>query len=161
MPKKGGAGTSLRTMIWSAFIFLSQMTLLRWLTFLLRSQTVSWITVLLFWISFFLLMIVFVPQWPSHSQQDALFHFIAYDYSCADWASLCDHLRDVSLEDIFKLSASAAAAHEFSEWVQVVIDVYISHQKYQVRSHSSPWFSAACAAYKSRINRHLLSVDSS
>ena len=73
-------------------------------------------------------MIVFVLQWPSHSQQDALFHFIAYDYSCADWASLCDHLRDVSLEDIFKLSASAAAAHEFSEWVQVVIDVYISHQ---------------------------------
>ena len=97
----------------------------------------------------------------SYSQQDALFHLIAYDYSCADWASLCDHLRDVSLEDIFKLSASAAAAHEFSEWVQVVIDVYISHQKYQVRSHSSPWFSAACAAYKSRINRHLLSVGPS
>ena len=26
------------------------------------------------------------------------------------------------------------------------IDVYIPHRKYQVKSHSSPWFSAACAA---------------
>ena len=26
------------------------------------------------------------------------------------------------------------------------IDVYIHHRKYQVKPHSSPWFSAACAA---------------
>ena len=58
---------------------------------------------------------------------------------------LCDHLRDVPWEDIFKLSASAAAS-EFCEWVQVGIDVYIPHRKYQVKLHSSPWFSAACAA---------------
>ena len=45
-------------------IFLSQMTLLRWLTFLLRSQTVIF-TVLLFWIYLFLLMLVFVKQWLS------------------------------------------------------------------------------------------------
>ena len=37
------------------------MTLLRWLTFLLGSQTVI-LTVLLFWISFFLLTLVFVLQ---------------------------------------------------------------------------------------------------
>ena len=43
----------------SVIIFLSQMTLLRWFTFLLVSQTVILI-VLLFWISFFLLMLVFV-----------------------------------------------------------------------------------------------------
>ena len=47
--------------------------------------------------------------------------------------------------DIFKLSASAAAS-EFCEWVQVGIDVYVCHRKYQVKPHSSPWFSAACAA---------------
>ena len=29
---------------------------------------------------------------------------------------------------------------------QVGIDVYIPHRKYQVKPHSSPWFSAACAA---------------
>ena len=44
-----------------------------------------------------------------------------------------------------KLSASAAAS-EFCEWVQVGIDAYIPHCKYQVKPHSSPWFSAACAA---------------
>ena len=81
----------------------------------------------------------------SYSQRDAPFHCIAYDYSRADWNGLCDHLRDVPWEHIFKLSASAAAS-EFCEWVQVGIDVYIPHQKYQVKPHSSPWFSAACAA---------------
>ena len=74
-----------------------------------------------------------------------LFHRIAYDYSRADWDGLRDHLKDVSWEDIFKLGASASAS-EFCEWVQVGIDVYIPHRKYQVKSHSSPWFSASCAA---------------
>ena len=121
--------------------FLSQMTLLRWLTFLLGSQTVI-LMVLLFWIYLFLLMLVFVLQWlfpplgnsdhvvvsvsidfPTNSQQDAPFHRIAYDYSCADWDGLRDHLRDVPWEDIFKLGASAATS-EFCEWIQVGIDVY-------------------------------------
>ena len=54
-------------------------------------------------------------------------------------------MRDVSWEDIFKLGASIAAS-EFCEWVQVRIDVYIPHKKYQVKPHSSPWSSAACTA---------------
>ena len=70
---------------------------------------------------------------------------MAYDYSCADWDGLRDHLRDVPWDDIFKLSAPAAAS-EFCEWVQVGIDVYIPHRKYQVKPHSSPSFPAACAA---------------
>ena len=81
----------------------------------------------------------------SYSQRNAPFHCIAYDYSHADWDGLGDHLRDVPWEDIFKLSASAVAS-EFFVWVQVGNDVYIPHQKYQVKHHSSPWFSAACAA---------------
>ena len=48
----------------SIIIFLSQTTLLRWLTFLLGSQTVI-LTVVLFWIYFFLLTLVFVLQWLS------------------------------------------------------------------------------------------------
>ena len=84
-------------------------------------------------------------DFPTNSKQDALFHCIDYDYICADWGSCHDHLRDASWEDIFKLSASAAAS-EFCEWVQVGIDVYIPHRKYQVKPHSSPWFSAAFAA---------------
>ena len=84
-------------------------------------------------------------DFPSNYQRDTLFHCIAYDYSCADWDGLFYHLRDVPWQDIFKLSASAAAS-EFCEWVQVGIDVYIPHRKYQVKPHSSPWFSASCAA---------------
>ena len=77
----------------------------------------------------------------SYSQGDAPFHPI----SRLDWDGLCDHLRDVPSEGIFKQSASAAAS-EFYEWGRVGIDVYIPHQKYQVKPHSSPWFSVACAA---------------
>ena len=134
----------------SVIIFLFQMTILRWLTFLIRSLTVI-LTVLLFWISFFLLILVFVLQWlslhweilvvvsvsrdfPSNSQWDAPFHHIAYGYSRADWDSFQNHFRNVPWEDIFKLGASAAAS-EFCEWVQVGIDVYIPHRIYQVKPH--------------------------
>ena len=125
------------------------MTLLRWLTFLLRSQTVI-LTALLFWIYLFLLTLVFVLQWlPLHWEilimllsqflltfyqiHNKISYLIAYDYSCADWDGLCDHLRDVPWVDIFKLGASG-------------IDVYIPHCKYQIKPYSSPWFSAACVA---------------
>ena len=84
-------------------------------------------------------------DFPINSKQETPFHSVAYDYSRADWDGLRDHLRDVPWEDIFKLSVSAATS-EFCEWVQVGIDVYIPHCKYQVRPHSCPWFSAAFAA---------------
>ena len=42
-------------------------------------------------------------DFPSYSQLVALFHRIAFDYSRAYWDSLCDYLRDVLWEDIFKL----------------------------------------------------------
>ena len=48
----------------SVIISLSQTTILRWLTFLLASQTVI-LTVPLFWIYLFLLTLVFVLQWLS------------------------------------------------------------------------------------------------
>ena len=48
-------------------------------------------------------------EFPSNSQRDISFYRIAYDYSGADSDGLRDHLRDVLWEDIFKLSASAAA----------------------------------------------------
>ena len=80
-------------------------------------------------------------DFPLTSQRDVLFHRIAYDCFRADWDGLHDHMRGVSWEDVFKLGASAAAG-DFFEWV----DLYIPHRKYQVKPHSPPWFSAACAA---------------
>ena len=70
-------------------------------------------------------------DFPINSKQDTSFHRVAYDYSCADWDGLCDHLRDAPWEDIFKLGASAAAS-EFCEWVQGGIDVYTLHRQYQL-----------------------------
>ena len=35
---------------------------------------------------------------------------------------------------------------KLKRWVQVGIDVYTPNRKYQVKPHSSLWFSAACAA---------------
>ena len=145
----------------SVIIFLSQMTLLRWSTFLLVSQAVA-LNVLLFCIYLFLLMLVFVLPWLSlhweilimllsqylltfHYIQNRIPHFVASlmtIHSRADWDCLCNHLRDVPWEDIFKLVASVAAS-EFCELVQVGIDAYVPHRKYQVKPHLSPWFSAA------------------
>ena len=138
-------------------IFLSQMALLRWLTSLLKSLTMT-LTVLPFWIYLFLLMLVLLLQrlshweflitrlsvcidFPPNSKWDVLFHHIAYDYSLADWGGLHFHLINVPWEDIFKLTASAAAS-EYCEWAHVEIDVYIFHRKYQLKPNSSPWFSA-------------------
>ena len=92
------------------------MTLLRWLTFLLGSQAVILI-VLLFWISFFFLLLVFVLPWVSPHWK-----IVVVENSL-------NHLRDVPREDTFKIGASAAAS-EFCEWVQVEIDAYIPHRKY-------------------------------
>ena len=84
-------------------------------------------------------------DFPSNLQRDAPFHSIVYDYSRADWDGFRDHLTNVPCEDIFTINASAAAS-EFCKWVQVGIDVYIPHRKYQVKPHSSAWFTDACAA---------------
>ena len=94
------------------------MVLLRGLTFILGSLTVTLI-VLLFWISFFLLPLLLTPlensahvvvsvsiEFLINSKQDALFHCMAYNYCCTDLNGLVDHLRDVPWEDIFKFSAS-------------------------------------------------------
>ena len=59
---------------------------------------------------------------------------MASGYSCADLDGLRDHLSEVPWEDVFKLSASAAVS-VFCEQVQVGIDVYIPHSKYQVKPY--------------------------
>ena len=100
------------------------MTLLKWLTFLLGSQTAM---VLLFSIltsyASICSTMAFPPlensdhfvvsvsiDFPSDCQQDAPFHCIAHDYPHTYWDGLHDHLRDVPWEDIFKLGATAAAS---------------------------------------------------
>ena len=100
----------------SVIIFLSQMTFLRWLIFLLRSQTDALLDLFSSCDASICSTMAFTPlrnsdhvvvsvsvHFPLHSQQDAPFHRIAYDYSRADSDCPRDHLRDLPCEDIFKL----------------------------------------------------------
>ena len=85
-------------------------------------------------------------DFPSNSKGDVPFHYIACYYSCANWEDHHHHhLKDFPYEDIFKLELSAAVS-EYCEWIQFRIDVYNPHRRYQVKPHSSLWFSALCAA---------------
>ena len=90
-------------------------------------------------------------EFQSNSKWDAPFHHIAYDNSCADCDSLCDHLRDIPWDDIFKLSASAAAASEFYEWVQVGIGlaIYLSSKESRQVSLISIVSSCLCCCHSS------------
>ena len=75
-------------------------------------------------------VVVSVPiDFPSKSKWDRL----AYDSSCGDWDVLCCHLRKVPWEYIFE--CSSAATSEFCECIQVGIDVYLLHRKYQIKPH--------------------------
>ena len=90
------------------------MTLPRWLTLLLGSQTdcdshsPALLDLFLSSDASICSTMAFLPfgssdyadvsasiDFSSNSQQDALFHRTAYDYSCAGWDGLRDHLRDV------------------------------------------------------------------
>ena len=53
-------------------------------------------------------VVSFSIYFPSNSQQDAPFHYIAHGY--ADWDGLCGRLIDVPWEDIFKIGPSAATS---------------------------------------------------
>ena len=46
--------------------------------------------------------------------------------------------------DIFKYDATYTAK-EIAEWVEISIDCYIPHRKFQLKPHSTPW-STLCAA---------------
>ena len=91
----------------SVIIFLSQTTLLRWLTFLLGLQPLL-LDLFLSSDAIICSTMAFSPLgnsdhvvvsicigFPSYSQQDVTFHRIAYDYFRANWHGLSDYLRDV------------------------------------------------------------------
>ena len=80
------------------------------------------------------------------------YHCTVYSYSKADWDGLRDHLRYVPWIDIFKHDATYAPK-EIAEWVEIGIDCYIPHRKFQFKPHSSPWFTP-CAAVITHRNHY-------
>ena len=95
-------------------------------------------------LDFYLLTLVFVPQWFSLYWESLIILLSQFLLTfrqtqigmphCIVQLMIILVLRDVLWEDIFKLSASDAAS-EICEWFQVVIDVYTPHSKYQLKSH--------------------------
>ena len=68
-----------------------------------------------------------------------------FSYQRRDWGNFRDLIRDFPLEHIFNLDAEECAK-EIASWLHDGIDAYIPSQKYQVKPHSSPWYSLAIAA---------------
>ena len=63
------------------------------------------------------------------SQTRCFFSSYSSDYFRTHWDGLCDHLRDVPWECIFKLGASATPLFRIL-WVNPIIDAYISYWWY-------------------------------
>ena len=75
---------------------------------------------------------------PSFGKSDHVVISVSIDFPSNSQQDAPFHFIDYSpWEDTFKLSASAAAS---------------DHHKYQLKLHSSPWFSAACATAIVHIN---------
>ena len=146
------------------------MTLLRWLTFLLGSLILT-VTVLPSWISFFVLTIVFILQWLSLHWEILI--------CCLSFHCLCNKLKMRCLISLYSLTILMQIGALFIIiWEMLpgrislntlvllllanfvirfrlkLFDLYIPHCKYQVKSHSSLWFSVACAA--TIVHRNLL-----
>ena len=136
---------------------LTQLTLLRWLTFLLGSQAVI-LAVLLFWIYFFLLMLLFVLQWLSlhweilimllahfqstfHQTHNRMPCFIALLMTIlvligTDFMIISEMFHGRISLNLMVLLLLVNFVSGFG--LEGIYNVYIPHRKYQVKRHSSP-----------------------
>ena len=89
-------------------------------------------------------------------------HRTSYNYPLADWDSFRDFLSGIPWHSVFSLPADQCAS-EIMTWIQAGIDAFVPHRRYQVKPHSSPWFSPACAAAIAHRNHyfHLYRRDDS
>ena len=87
----------------------------------------------------------------TFSSRDPPIHRKLFSYHRGDWDNFRDLIRDLPLDYIFHLDTEKCA-EEISSWLQVGIDAYIPSRKYQVKPHSTPWFSPAIAAAISHRN---------
>ena len=92
-------------------------------------------------------------QFVFKSTNEHPYHRTVYSYRKADWDGFRGHLTGVSWLDIFKHDATYAAK-EITEWVEIGIDCYIPHRKFQLKLHSSPWFTPSCAAVIAHRNHY-------
>ena len=75
--------------------------------------------------------------------QESLVHRTLYSYHQGDWDNFHDFLHDIPWEAVFDLQVKACS-REIVSWLLAGIDASVPSRKYQVKPHSSPWFSPAC-----------------
>ncbi|XP_065641128.1 RNA-directed DNA polymerase from mobile element jockey [Hydra vulgaris] len=90
------------------------------------------------------------------------YHRTTYYYPKADWDSFRDFLCDGPWADVFSLSADKCASYVTS-WIQAGMEAFIPSRPFQVKPHSTPWFSPSCAAAISNRNHffHLFQKNNS
>ena len=81
----------------------------------------------------------------SKSAQESPFHRTLFSYEKGDWDSFRDFIRDAPWNEVFSLNGDECAA-EFASWIQAGIESFVPSRKFQMKPHSSPWFSPACSA---------------
>jgi len=89
----------------------------------------------------------------SSSSSESPYHRTSYNYSKADWDSFRDFLRDGPWVEIFRFPADKCASYVTS-WIQAGMESFIPSRRFQVKPHSSPWFSSHCAAAISNRNHY-------
>ena len=123
-------------------IFLTRITLLRWLTFLFGSLIVT-VTIPHYWICFLFLTLEFVLQWLSFWRFWLCccisFHWLSFEPFFILLLMTILMLIGKIFKNIWEIFHETAACTEFCERVQVGIDDYVPHYKYQVKPYSSPW----------------------
>ena len=72
----------------------------------------------------------------SNSKGDALSHYIAHDYSCADWDGLHNHLRDVPGEDTLGLVLLILLVNSVSGFRLELIYITLILSMYQQNKYS-------------------------
>ena len=92
-----------------------------------------------------------VTDFNTLSSRDPPIHRKLYSYHRGDRDNFRDLIRDLPLDYIFRLDAEQCAEKILSS-LQVGIDAFIPSRKYQVKPHSTPWFSPAIAAAISHRN---------
>ena len=140
--------------------YSSQMTLLRWLTFLLGSQTVIF-QVMLFWIYFFLLMLVFVLQWLSLHCEILIMFLSQFSLTFHHIQNGMAHVMALLMTILVVIGTTFVIIWEMfhgrislNSILLLLLVNFVSSgcnwclyptQKVPVKAHSSPWFSGACA----------------
>ena len=90
---------------------------------------------------------------PLKASNEVPFHRTSYRYAQADWDNFRSYIACGSFEHFFKFRASKSTSL-ISDWIRNGIEIFIPHKTFQQKTHSQPWFTAACAAAISHRNHH-------